>query len=302
MTPQTLSTTGDDPAGVVLATKGLVAFWDFREDAGQDRVDRGPHRFALAEVGGPIPRADGGPFSGYAAVFDGKHYLRLPHADLGKLNIGGANAQVSLFASVWLDEMARGVTIAGVWSEGEGAHDDTGTRQYALLLNMPAYGGARQVTPHVSSEGGVSRRKDGSGLPWCADYAASWSQVPLGEWVTLGFTYDGTFIRAYFNGVMEERAADPQADRRDDPYFTDEGPSGGHRGVNPYYHGRGIFQYDPARHARTKPGGGADFTVGSRYAVGSLLREALSGRMGGLAVFDRALTNEEMNTLHECTE
>ncbi|HRX80467.1 MAG TPA: hypothetical protein P5307_15465 [Pirellulaceae bacterium] len=52
--------------------------------------------------------------------------------------------------------------------------------------------------------------------------------------------------------------------------------------MNPYYHGHGIFEYDPARHAETKIGG-------ARYAVGSFLREATIGRFGGLAVFNRAL-------------
>jgi hypothetical protein len=166
-------------------------------------------------------------------------------------------------------------------------------------MNMPTYGGPRQLTPHVSAEGGVTRRADGSAFPWCADYAATRREVPEGRWCTLAFTYDSKFIRAYIDGVFEERAMDPKADRRDDPYFTKEGPDGGPRGMNPYYHGRGIFRYDPALHAATRPGGGSDFTVGARYAVGSMLREATIGRFGGLAVFDRALTDDEVRRLHE---
>lgn len=69
--------------------------------------------------------------------------------------------------------------------------------------------------------------------------------------------------------------------------------------MNPYYHGRGIFQYDPDKHRETKPGGPADFTVGARYAVGSFLGEALRGKLAGLAVFDRALTDEELQQLHD---
>ncbi|OGV65964.1 MAG: hypothetical protein A3K18_31605 [Lentisphaerae bacterium RIFOXYA12_64_32] len=83
-----------------------------------------------------------------------------------------------------------------------------------------------------------------------------------------------------------------------DPYFTNAGPNGGPRGMNPYYHGRGIFSYDSTRLAVSKPGGGADVTVGARYAGGSMLGEALNGRLGGLAVFRRALTDEEMLRLH----
>jgi hypothetical protein len=53
---------------VILQTPGLVAFWTFGEEAGQPRRSLGtPHPHPLAEVGGPIARAPGGPFSGFAA-------------------------------------------------------------------------------------------------------------------------------------------------------------------------------------------------------------------------------------------
>jgi hypothetical protein len=90
----------------------------------------------------------------------------------------------------------------------------------------------------------------------------------------------------------------PKEDKRTDPYFTKEGPKGGDRGMNPYYHGRGIFQYDAAKHAQSKPNR-ADFTVAARYAVGSFLGEAMKGKMAGLAVFKRALSAEEMEQLHD---
>ena len=66
--------------------------------------------------------------------------------------------------------------------------------------------------------------------------------------------------------------------------------------MNPYYHGRGIFRYDPSKHVNRLAG--ADFTVGARYAVGSMLKEATIGKFGGLAVFNRALTDEEIMKLH----
>lgn len=287
-------------AGVVEKMPGLVAFWTFGEEPGKPRQSAGTtEAHPLAEIGGPIARAEGGSYSGYAIHFNGKQYLSLPYKELGSLNISGKDAQVSMFAVVNIDEYKRGVTIAGIWNEGKGAHDDSGSRQYSMLINMPTYGGPRQLTPHISSEGGVSRRADGTGLPWCADYAATRSQVPEKKWVTLGFTYDSRYIRAYFNGVMEERPVDPKKDRREDPYFTKEGPDGKHRGINPYYHGRGIFAYDPGKYGKTKPNGGADFTVAARMAVGSMLDEAMKGRMAGLAVFNRALTDDEMKKLHD---
>lgn len=287
-------------ADIVRAMPGLVAFWSFGEAAGEPRRSTGTkHPHPLAEVGGPIARVAGGPFSGYAAELNGRQYFRIPYAETRDLNIAGPRAQVSMFAVVRIVDLRQSRTIAGMWSEGKGANDDTGTRQYALLMNMPTYGGPRQLTPHISSEGGVTRRADGSAFPWCADYAATRSEVPEETWCTLGFTYDGRYIRAYLNGEFEPRPLDPVKDRRTDRYFTHEGPNGGDRGMNPYYHGRGIFAYDPAKHAATKPNGGSDFTVGARMAVGSMLREATIGRFGGLAVFNRALSDAEMKRLHE---
>jgi len=287
-------------ARVVTQTPGLVAFWTFGEPAGRPRLSIGTtQRHPLQEVGGPIARVDGGPFSGYAADLNGTQYFSLPYAETGDLDICGPDAEVSMFAVVRIVDLNQSRTIAGMWSEGQGANDDSGTRQYALLMNMPTYGGTRQLTPHISAEGGVTRRADGTAFPWCADYAATRREVPEEQWCSLGFTYDGEHIRAYIDGVMDAREPDPVEDRRTDPYFTKGGPGGTNRGMNPYDHGRGIFCYDPARHAQAKPGGGADFTVGARYAVGSMLGEATIGRFGGLAVFNRALTDAEMKRLHD---
>ncbi len=292
-----------EPTGdrtVVEQMPGLVGFWTFGEAAGEPRLSAGtPDRLPLSEVDGPITRVEGGPYSGAAAEFNGKQYLRLKYAETGPLNISGPDAQVSMFAVVRIVDINKSRTIAGMWSEGKGANDDTGTRQYSLLMNMPTYGGPKKLTPHISSEGGITRRADGSAFPWCCDYASSAGDVPTDKWCTLGFTYDSKYIRAYINGVLDAQPLDPVKHKRTDPYFTKEGPNGGDRGMNPYYHGRGIFRYDPVRDAEKKPGGGADFTVAARYAVGSFTGEASKGRFGGLAVFKRALTDAEMQTLHK---
>lgn len=290
-----------DPS-IVEKTPGLVAFWTFGEDAGQPRVSQATkEKHPLTEVGGPIPRVAGGPFSGYSAELNGKQYFSIPYAETGDLNISGKDAQVSLFAVVRIVNLKQSRTIAGMWSEGKGANDDTGTRQYALLMNMPTYGGPDKLVPHISSEGGVTRRADGSAFPWCADYAVSASPVPQETWCTVGFTYDSKYIRSYVNGVCEELKLDPVKHKRTDPYFTQEGPDGKDRGMNPYYHGRGIFTYDPVKHATTKikP---SDFTVGARMAVGSMTGEATIGKFGGLAVFNRSLTEAEMNALHDAAD
>ena len=289
-------------AKVVEQMPGLVAFWTFGEAAGERRVSQGTkEKHPLSEVSGPILRVAGGPFSGHSAELNGRQYFEIKQADTGDLNITGKDAQVSLFAVVRIVDLKKSRTIAGMWSEGKGANDDTGTRQYALLMNMPTYGGPRQLVPHISAEGGVTMRADGTKFPWCADYAATQREVPEEQWCTLGFTYDSQYIRAYINGALDERKLDPVKDKRNDPYFTKEGPNGGDRGMNPYYHGRGIFKYDPALHSKTKIAP-SDFTVGARMAVGSMTGEATIGRFGGLAVFNRALTDAEMKALHDAAD
>ena len=51
-------------AKVVLDTPGLVAFWNFGEAAGDARLALGGDQsYRLQEVGGPIQRVAGGPFS-----------------------------------------------------------------------------------------------------------------------------------------------------------------------------------------------------------------------------------------------
>ena len=80
----------------------------------------------------------------------------------------------------------------------------------------------------------MTRRADGSAFPWCADYAATKQEVPEEQWCTLAFTYDSKFIRAYINGVLDERKLDLVKDKRSDPYFTQGGPDGKDRGMNPY--------------------------------------------------------------------
>src|SRR6266481_8715426 len=112
---------------VVEKMPDLVGFWTFGEDPQQPRKSIGTKEaHPLAEVGGPIPRAEGGPFSGYSAELNGKQYFRIPYAETGDLNISGPKAQVSMFAVVRIVDLKQSRTIAGMWSEGKGANDDSG--------------------------------------------------------------------------------------------------------------------------------------------------------------------------------
>ena len=60
----------------------------FGEEAGQPRVSTGTReKHPLTEVGGPIARVEGGPFSGYSAELNGRQYFSIPYAETGDLNI-----------------------------------------------------------------------------------------------------------------------------------------------------------------------------------------------------------------------
>jgi hypothetical protein len=285
-------------ASVIEAMADLVAFWTFGEQAGEDRLSQGaPDAHPLSENGGLVSRADQGPFSGFAASLNGSNYFDIPHDQMGDLDIHGPTAEVSMIAFVKLSSLSS-TTVAGVWSEGQGRGDDTGTRQYSLLLDMPAYGGDNNVCPHISSEGGVTQRADGTKLPWCVDYAAGATDIEVDEWISVGFTYDSQYIHAYYNGELDVREPSPASDNRTDRYFTTEGPDGGNRGMNPYYHGRGIFSYDPNVEYDPPKIAPSAFAVGARQAVGQLATETMRGLIGGLAVFDRALSDTEMLSAH----
>ena len=103
-----------------------------------------------------------------------------------------------------------------------------------------------------------------------------WS-VRLHSWVVV---YDGTYIRSYLDGVFEKR--EPELIKNTAGF---EGyPDGLIQSKNPYYFPDGMGD------------NGSDFTVGSvLLSVG--MGNFFHGQIGGLAVFDRALTDKEIEKL-----
>ena len=83
----------------IKSTSGLVALWDFKEEAGKARKAFGKGKFPLEEQKGSIPRLEEGPLSGYSALFRDSAFLRLPNSKTGKLNIYGKNRGVTVM--VW---------------------------------------------------------------------------------------------------------------------------------------------------------------------------------------------------------
>ncbi|NOU86631.1 LamG domain-containing protein [Paenibacillus sp. LMG 31460] len=132
-------------------------------------------------------------------------------------------------------------------------------RQYAMFLNLRIWGSGDQVGGHVSVEGGPTQ-----GYPWCMTTAIGATPLAKDEWYALAFTYDGTYAKVYVDGVLDERET-----------------------YNPYLYEKGLFD-----------GGhtGADFTVGGVNRSGEM-GNFYAGLLGGLAVFNEALTDEVIRKL-----
>ncbi len=205
-----------------FAILDLVAFWDFQEEAGLDRLARGRRPYALMEMGGPVGAVSGGVFGERAALLRHGQWFRLPRADCHELDIHGRDAQVTVVA--WLKRVATPLTdscqaIAGIWDETRRR------RQYCLFLDLRIWDSGDQVCGHISSVGGPT-----PGYKYCMDASIGATAVSFNRWICVAFSYDGRHIRSYLNGRLDRRG-----DR------------------NPYHYPAGIF--DGGEH-------GGDFTVG----------------------------------------
>ncbi len=245
---------------------GLVAVWDFKEKEGKARKAEGKGRFPLSEVNGPVRRIPEGPLSGYSGLFENGVYLSLPNAATGALNLYGPGQGVTVMA--WVKWQGGTGFVGGMWNE----YASGGKRQYGLFVSLPYYNGPDQVCGHISATG-----KPTPPFPYSIDYAASAQAVTRNEWACIAFTYDGREIRSYLNGVFQARP----------PELIDhtkgfEGyPDGITHSKNPYLFPDGMGN------------NGSDFTVGA-VLLSRGMGNFFKGQIGGLCVFDRALSPEEL--------
>jgi hypothetical protein len=254
---------GDVSAEVMRSMPGLVAFWDFQEEGGQPRVSAS-HR--LQERKGPVERVEGGVFGPFSARIKRGQWMMIERGDLGALNIHGKGARVTVASWVWREDKSSWQAVAGVWDETRKK------RQYCLFLNAPRgtrademkrYPLANRIHGHVSAIGGPTPGED-----FCITYSSGATEIPMQSWQFLVMRYDGAESRVYVNGKLDALEQ-----------------------YNPFPYPDGLFD-----------GGedGADFTVGAVHRGGEW-GNFFGGRLGGLAVFDRALTDREIESLAEMT-
>ncbi len=263
---------GKPPKGLtdkIKQTKGLVALWDFKEKEGQSRKAYGKRKFPLKEHNGTIVRVDEGPLSGYSALFGNKAFLSLPNKKTAELNISGKNQGITVLA--WVKWKGNTGFVGGMWNE----YQDGGKRQYGLFVSLPYYNGANQVCGHISCTG-----KPTPPFPYSIDYSASKQTVEPDQWQYIAMTYDGKCIKSYLNGEFE-----PRENELIDHTKGFEGyPEGLTQSKNPYNFPDGMGD------------NGSDFTVGA-VLLKSGMGNFFVGQIGGLAVFNRALSNSEITDL-----
>lgn len=253
----------------ILSTSGLIAFWDF--DLKQKSPKKSVGEISVELRNGTnkeIQIINEGPVSGYSISLEGDNYLYIPYEETGRLNVRTNNVTVIAWVK-WADY--NNCFIAGMWNE----YQDGGKRQYGLFVSLPYYNGANQVCGHISQTG-----KPTEPFPFSIDYSASKQIVPKNEWCCIAFTYDGSYIKSYLNGEFESRDPELINNTKGFPGY----PEGLTQSKNPYFFPNGIGN------------NGSDFTVGAvllKRGMGNFFK----GLIGGVAIYDRALTNDEIKKL-----
>ena len=265
---------------------GIVAFWDFQEESGSDKVSKGGRNLRLTEMNGPIKRAEDGVFGPYSADIEWGQWLRIKREEAPALNIHGENQQVSMVAWIKRESDRVWQYVAGMWSEGDkrfkgqsyASGERAPTRQFAIFINgawqndYTTYERKRsrnQTLGYISPYGGATPDH-----PFAFDYATGGTVLEMNRWYMIAFTYDGEWIKVYVDGKLDTNG-----------------------NYNPFKYDGPIFN-----------GGenGADFTVAQRnhpkwttYPEGvPEYEEGFDGKIGGLAVYNRALTADEILVLY----
>src|SRR5690606_41107819 len=63
---------------LITSNSDLICFWDFQESPGEERVAKGPHRYRLQEMAGPVQRVEDGVFGPYSARLEEGQWFCAP--------------------------------------------------------------------------------------------------------------------------------------------------------------------------------------------------------------------------------
>lgn len=284
--PPGVSPVGTAKRPKLVWPKGLVAFFPMNSLRGDTFTSTKGQPFAAQLFDGTakVDRAIRGPF-GPSIYFDGKTTYtiggREPAADaIGALDVAKSTGEYTIIT--WVRDMGGSTNME--FRAGSHVEDGPRTaRQYGLYFNGHGYGGHRRVTPHISNQDGPT-----PGYPYNVDFGATARQIGTGRWHMEAGTYDGSKMVGYLDGVPDSF-----------PDFTERAPEPGysaqreHISKNPYYNAKGIND-SPTKKV---------FSIG-----GSLIGDSpyvpvnqTKGWIGGLAVFNRALTDAQIKRIRLAT-
>lgn len=256
------------------AIPGLLSFWDFQGEGERRLTSRGKYRYQLKEMHGEIASAPEGVFGDSALSILPLQWLMIRREDCPGLNLHGEQ-EVSMVAWIKRSHDGPWQYIAGVWNERDAR------RQYALFTcghretdwkTLERSEARYRAMGYVSELGGAT-----AGKPYCFSYGTGGTLLQKDHWHMIAFTYDMKAIRVYVDGQLDQNG-----------------------NCNPFIWSEPIFD-----------GGkeGADFTVAQRplpqwpgYPVAAPIHsEGFAGLLGGLAVFDRCLSADEIAGLQQGT-
>lgn len=277
-------------AGAFPWPQGLVALWDFQRDtAGGTTLTSliGSQVATLTAMGSKTvvkDASDPGPF-GPSLVLDGATMF-FKSGGLGALDV-----------SAWGDE----VTVITLVKDTANNYDDTGSgtafragshndgsspsRQYGSYFGAGGFiGHHAHYTPHIGAQDGPS-----PGYPYNRDQAASHRKLHTptgqGQWHMEAFTFNGQELTAFIDGMTDSWTSVPEPD----PAYFSLSPGAYTPQIvdrNPYPLKKGINRSQTTKiftiggsPVQTPPTTGINFTT---------------GKLGFVAVFNRALTPKEV--------
>lgn len=268
---------------------GLVAMWDFQEDpkGGNAITSRmGAESVTLIARGTSTvvkDAVDPGPF-GPSLVLDGATVF-VKDGEIGGLDVT-QNGGTQVTVINWVNDTARSHDDTGDGiSFRAGSHVEGGpesARQYGSYFDDSAYLGWSHghYSPHISAQDGPS-----PGYPYLRDFAASarkvFTGVGQGQWHMEAFTYNGAEIIAYIDGLADVWKAVQECQPLQPGYTLRQTVD-----RNPFFLGK------PINNSPTM----------KRFSIGAAISgeppfegvNFTTGRLGGVAVFNRALTAEEI--------
>jgi hypothetical protein len=241
----------------ILHHPSLISFWDFQEAPGKPRVAKGPYPYILKEAGGPVDRIAEGIWGKYSAHMQPGKWFSIPRSQCPALDIHGPQAQLTILA--WIKREAKTVQTGECQAVAGIWNESRKQRQYCLFIDLRIHDSQDQACGHVSSVGGPT-----PGYPYCMDAAIGKTPLGIGEWHYLAFTYDSEYSRIFLDGRLDTREQ-----------------------LNPYAYKGGLYNGGPQ---------GADFTVGAVDRSGEI-GNWFTGLIGGLAVFNRAISTAEIKQM-----